>query len=462
MALTLNFNDNRGGDTTAVSIGFVPGASNAGFDIISNADQSALLPLNLVNSSANPPQTYPFAGNWYSLADLAQGVSISAFSGRVYVAYGPAWAVQNAGYEPAQSVTDPNFFLRYDKLEMTFTGQAADVANLTSIDYWAIPLTLQTSQGGTVAQTVAGLQGSTTAQEMFSALNALTATPVSGIAGPGGIDGTPLPAQVPGQFQQFSSTSPAPGTTFARVIGPSSYPPINPPPGAIPVTPYDTLLGYLKNLYAAFGPGTTVGATVPGLGNGVIATIAGNFAGVGPNVPASGPQAAQQYQFSASIDASYNITLSGKLSLSDDTVTILYAVGDLTNPSGIYGGNAPYSLNGAAAVSPGNDVYGWIGGDLFSGLNIGALGSSTASALPGQTLVGALPSQQWFQLSPATFFAGLQPGNTDYNQWAATLAPLSQAYNFAYSDRFAPVFASLNPANVDTLTVVLEPATVTL
>ncbi len=50
------------------------------------------------------------------------------------------------------------------------------------------------------------------------------------------------------------------------------------------------------------------------------------------------------------------------------------------------------------------------------------------------------------------FFAALQPGCAAcYNQWAAAIGPLSQAYNFAYSDRFAHVTAPLNPETVDTL-----------
>ncbi|SMC20227.1 Beta-1,3-glucanase [Andreprevotia lacus DSM 23236] len=451
MALTLQFSDLRGtSDTSTVSIGFVPGSNGDAFTITNLNGGAALQPLNAAAGT----------GNWYTLAELAQGVSISSFSGRVYVAYGTTWAVQGAGYEPAQAVTDPNFYLRYDKFEMTFTGAPADVANLTSIDYWSIPLTLQTSLNGNTVQTVVGLQGQTSAQEVFTALNALTTPPVSGLAGPGGVDGTPLPALVPGQFQQYG-TGPVPGTAFARIIGPSSYPPVNPPPGAIPVTPYDLFNGYLGHLQATLGFGTDPNLLGPGLGDGVIALIAGNFAGVGPNAPSTGPTAPQQYSFKATIDVNLDITLTGKLSLSDDTVTIVYKNADLTNPSGIYGGNAAYYLNGVGPTNPGNDVYGWIGGDLFSGLNIGALGSSTPSNGPGSTAVGALPSQQWFTVSPSLFFAGLQPGASYYNQWAATLAPLSQAYNFAYSDRFAPVFASLNPANVDTLTLVLEPDSIT-
>lgn len=458
--LNLEFINNSGVDSGSVWVGFVAGASTAAFAIQNPNGGSALQQVNL---AGGPTPSYPFAGNWYSLAALPQGVAITSFSGRVYLAYGDPWSVLSENYEPAQSVTDANFFLRYDKLEMTFTGQASDVADLTSIDYWSIPLSLTTSYNQQPVAAVSGLLGEATAQTVFDALNQLTTPPVSGVTGPGGIDGTALPALVPGQFQQYPK-GPVPGTAFARVIGPSSYPPINPPPSALPVTPYDTWQGYLQYLLEWFGPGTGVGSMVPTLGNGAIARIAGNFAGVGPNPPASGPTSVQVYDLVASIDASLGITLQG--TLGGTKSTMLYQCGDLTNPSGIYGGNTPYYLNGSTtSTNPGNDVYGWVGGDLFAGLNIGALGSTTTvgnvPGVPVPAMVGSLASHLWFGIPNQFFFGGLQPGSY-YNRWAATLAPLSQAYNFAYSDRFAAVFVSLNPATVDTLTVVLEPATVIL
>lgn len=139
-------------------------------------------------------------------------------------------------------------------------------------------------------------------------------------------------------------------------------------------------------------------------------------------------------------------------------ITMEYKKEALLNPDGIYGGNAPYSLNGSTLpTAPVNDVYGWVGGDLFSGFSIGAVGSKTVS---DGTMIGAMPSQSWFKLDPALFFAKMQPDETHYNQWAATLSKLSEAYNFAYTDRFAHVFASLNTQEIDTLKIVLEDGTV--
>lgn len=448
--LTVLFTNNSTFADDQVYIGFVPGSSDSGFAIVNTSNGNQIQPLNTGAS------TYPSAGNWYLLQELSAGVTITHFSGRVYIAYGTPWQVAYSGYEPAQAVTDANLYLRYDKMEMTFNGASTDVANLTSIDYWSIPMTLETSQNGTAVATVTGLDAGVTAQQIFTTLNNLTTPPVSGITGPGGTDGDTMPALIPGKYTQYPN-GPAPGTTFARIIGPSSYPPI----GALPVTPYDTFKSYLQYLAKTFGPGTAVGSVVAGLGNGKIATIAGNFAGVGPVVPPSGPLSAQAYNLAATIDASLNITLSGTVASGTTNVTMEYKLADLMNPSGIYGGNTPYYFNDSdTSTNPGNNVYGWIGGDFFAGINIGAIGSAVLSAGDGSKPVGQLESSRWFKLPATSFFDKMQPGTTNYNQWAAALLPISQAYNFSYTDRFAPVFASLDPATVDTLTIVLENASV--
>ncbi|MHA7056095.1 beta-1,3-glucanase family protein [Aquimarina sp. M1] len=456
-ALAVTFKNNSGlASTTPIHIGFFAGTPPTGqagtpFSVFNTATGESLSPID------NDSGTYPSTGNWYTLTELSKGVTITSFSGRIYVCYNTPWSPQYKNYEPGQAVTDPNFFLRYDKMEMTFTGNPNDVADLTSIDYWSIPMTLNTyldsSSSITPVQTVSGFLQGVTAVSIYDKLKQLTTPTVSGLAGPGGIDGKPLPALVPGDFKKYPK-GPTPLTSFARIIGPSSYPPAYPLPGAIPVTPYDLFHNYLTFLHTEFGPSTKKGATIPSLGKGVIATIQGKFAGVGPNVPSTGPQSKQTYDLTATIDDNLDILLTGSVSSVTGTTTILYKSDDLMNPEGIYGGNTPYHLNGStAAQAPGNDVYGWIGGDLFSGFSIGALGSSTNI---NGTMAGAMPSQDWFTISSSYFFSGLQPNNdTNYNRWAATLSELSNAYNFAFTDRFAHVLASLNPATIDTLEIEL-------
>lgn len=429
--LTIKFNK---GEVTEenIYIGFVSGSTDDAFNISYKAGEFEPLEVDI-----KPLNTEAGDGNWYSYEELKEGVQVTNFSGRIYVCYGQAWTVQSAYYEPAQNITDPNFFLRYDKMELTFNGAATDVADLTSIDYWSIPMKLETSLDGLIpVQTDYGLEPGVTSSQVYNALNGLTQTPKSGLA-------NAKPALVPGDFTQHSNQ---PGSGFARIIGPSSYPPI----GGVPITPYHLFESYLTYLNDNFGTSSKSGAvSINGLGNGTIATIAGHFNGVGPNVPASGPQSAQDYNLTASMDDSLDITLSG--TVGGSTVTMLYKKEDLTNPDGIYGANAMFSLNGAAKQSPANDVYGWITGDLLAGFNIGAIGSTTSIS---GTAAGAMKSSDWFSKIPNTeLFGNLQSNDAYYNEYAATLQTLSQAYNFAYSDRFSAVQVSLDPAKVNTLEV---------
>ncbi|MDP1897850.1 MAG: hypothetical protein Q8K43_08190, partial [Sulfurimicrobium sp.] len=137
--LAVNFINNSGLKAT-VSVGFLPGPPAAGegalpFSIKNLKDGSEIDALD------NSGGAYPCSGQWYTLDDLSAGVEVSSFSGRIYVCYDTPWTIQHQAYEPGQAVTDPNFFLRYDKMEMTFTGSPSDVADLTSIDYWSIPMT---------------------------------------------------------------------------------------------------------------------------------------------------------------------------------------------------------------------------------------------------------------------------------------------------------------------------------
>lgn len=432
--LKVKFKNNSGLSDDQVAIGFVPGSSTALFSI-SYPDPNAFVPLEL---EIQPLNSVAGNGNWYSLNDLSNGVSIANFSGRIYISYGQTWSVVRAGYEPAQNITDVNFFLRYDKMELTFNGNPADVADLTSIDYWSIPMQLETFLNGVSVQTDYGIKNGKTAQMIYTQLNAITATPQSGLT-------NALPALVPGSFQQSSTQ---PGTGFARIIGPSSYPPI----GGVPVTPYDLFENYINFLIQDFGPGTTSGNVISGLGNGVIATIAGHFNGVGPNVPTTGSQSAQDYNLTASIDSSGDVTLTGTVGSVTGTTTMVYKKSDLISPSGIYGANAPFSINGGASQNPANDVYGWITGDLLAGFNIGAIASETTI---NKIQVGTMQSSDWFTLPYTSLFGNLQRNSLYYNQYAATLQQLSDAYNFAYSDRFSPVLVALNPAVVDTLEISL-------
>lgn len=351
--------------------------------------------------------------HWYKLNTLRSGISLTKLTGgRIYVGYDTPWTFLNSGYEPPPAIsTDPNYTLRYDKMEMTYTGNPADVADTTSIDYFSIPLALNVYQGGTSGTLV----GSVTGSPVNPAELALRRVTV------------PVGAAV------VKTTK-----GFVRVIGPGVYPP---PPGQ-PASPYNDFESYLTYLYKKYAPKH----------GHIVATVKGHFYGVGNGSTAQ--TAPQDYAFTATIDPGLDITLTGSGTVVGPH-TLFLSKANLVAPTGIYGANPSFSLDGGQAGAPQNDVYGWIIGDLLAGLNVGAVGSTVIP--PGGTMqVGEMNSQDWFTLP--NYFGALQPTRkSNYNRWAAALAPLSQAYNFAYSDRFAHVVATLNPGApsfVDTLQIV--------
>jgi Beta-1,3-glucanase len=426
--LLLTFKNESGHAASDVYIGFVGGA-DATLSAI-NARTGAALALSKYGTP-----------NWYTLDVLPDGIKLTKFSGRIYVGYGDAWTFGGPGYEPPPSTpNDPNYYLRYDKMEITYAGNTADVANTTSIDYFSIPLALHVYKGGTSGT----LMGSVTAAPTNVIMEALGAVTID---------------------RNAAVVTDSTGN-FVRVIGATTYPP---PPG-LPASPYDdfgSYLAYLRYTYA------------PAHGN-ILALVKGHFAGVGadPTTPETKPQT---YDFPATIDTDENITLTGNGSEAGHH-TLFLKRADLMAPTGVYGANPLFSLDGAMPTNPKNDLYGWLIGDLLSGLNIGAVGSTVpASALMlrrvegeaglavsellvvragvGGKVIGELESQEWFKLM--SLFSALQPDHKNfYNQWAGALVPISQAYSFAYSDRFPHHTATLNPkapAFVDTLQIVFLP-----
>lgn len=415
-----------------VYIGFVAGASTP-FAV--SGSNGSLRPVSAGNG-------FPSPGNWYSLNSLGGAVKISALIGRIYVCYGQPWSVQAAAYEPAQNPSDPNFYLRYDFMNVSYTGQPDDSAAMTAFEYWSIPLSLSTKMNGSAVASLSGLRNGATANTLYQELNALTSPPVSGVEGPGGVNGNAIPAVVPGSYQQAPG-GPAPGSNFARVLGPRAYPPFLPTPGGIPVMPYDTLESYLKYLNDKFGQSTEKDQY--GLGKGICCFIKGTYSGTG-----------DVYRLEGQIGMSGSklvLRLAGSSSIAGD-ITMLYEHDDLVNPLGLYGGAAPFKLNGQQTVTPTNNLYGRIASDFFAGLNIGAVGSETVIA---GTPVKAMSSSDWFSKIPVDqMYAGLQTNANCYNQWAAVITKMTQDYGFSYNDRIDNVQINLNPQRVNELEVTLE------
>ncbi|HEX5732577.1 MAG TPA: beta-1,3-glucanase family protein [Blastocatellia bacterium] len=405
---------------------------------------------------------------WYKLSEIETFVIGVTTSGRIYVAYNNSFSPVGGGMP---SIVAPNslaYHTRFDLFELTFDGTPYGVADLTAIDAWSIPMSLETEKDGQKVGSLDGVKAGRTLNEIYTNLSNLS-NPAQSIATGKAIikafaaAGNPLAQGIQDQLNK-----PAPGlvtdnNNFVRIIGPNSYPPFGDPanniPPGLPFTPYNTFMEYLLYLINTFGPGKAAPPGFSQLGGGKIAHLAGEYGG--STAGSGGPYEQQSYDLWASIDDNFNLAINGTGSVVGD-IEIAITKWNLLNPAATYGGNPQFSLNGGAPQSPQNNLYAWILGDFFAGLNIGAIGSSVKV---GGTVVGEMTSSEWFSKLPQSgdLFDKLWDSNvTNYwNQWAQALNSRSDAYNFAYAERFSAPQLSINPNVVDTLTLILLDADVT-
>lgn len=388
------------------------------------------------------------SNTWYDIKELSEGVYVKNFSGRIYFCYGEAWRLIRKGYTPSPvNKEDDNYYKRYDQIELTFNGQKSDKINLSSINFWSIPLSLISLKNGKEVKKLNGVKSSAT--DIYNSLKKLS---------------DPVRSHIKNKIINSALINDKDGN-FVRIIGPSSYPPFE--EGGLPIIPYHTFESYLQYLYNNFGPQTPIIKTI---GDGTIANIDGYFCGVGPNVPLSGPLASQSYSLKATIEKDLNIILEGNCFPTNKTITsvgkikIIINKNDLINPAGIYGSNVNYELqhfnyktnkyDKKIKCIYGNDIYGKIIQDLLIGFNIGAIGSIKYYK---DICIGTMTSYEWIHNLPKNErFSALQDKESHYNTWAATLQNLSDAYNNAYSDALGDILISLDPEKTDVLSVVFE------
>ncbi|HMO86126.1 MAG TPA: beta-1,3-glucanase family protein, partial [Lacipirellulaceae bacterium] len=154
-AIHLSFTNNSAFPTDQVYVWF-GGAAEAGYDLkIAGQSQNVTL------------------GQSYSLTVLASGAALNRLvAGRVYISFGvplpdPGRTPHGSPIRyPGVSPGDDGYTTRWDFLELTHTNSPADVADLTSMDGFSIPLTIQLKhQGATLTgpNTSAGWKGHTDA-----------------------------------------------------------------------------------------------------------------------------------------------------------------------------------------------------------------------------------------------------------------------------------------------------------
>ena len=392
----------------------------------------------------------------YSLSTLASGVDVTKYtSGRVFVSLGSPLTGLSAGDNYAPNFLDPtgpNFTTRMDKYEITYglsaTGVLTGGANLSSTDFFGIPLKLQTKGGGQPTTLTWNYNGAVNTASVFQTLGALegyktnTVSDTLGALVANGANGVTI------------NTPGGPMNGVVRIIAPSSTNGNQ--------TPYPSFTNYLTAIQTG----------------GTSATIAG-----------------QNGQFTKG-GPFQNYNLTGVISNTTQTIngmTVhpgdLVLNGTVTNPSGganpltilvtkanlssfaVYGANPAYTI--CPTCSNVNKVVEKAVADYFSGLNFGFIGSPAPNPnMPGKT-IGASPSWTWYGNQPngggpkplplSDAYAAAQPGNPDYyNTYAAYLnnssAPVTDSYGFPYTDRLASPLAALDDNTILTMTILPDTA----
>jgi len=336
-------------------------------------------------------------------------VSLNDFTnGRIYFNLGSAGLSNlGSGYQPSSSDShDPNYSVRYGFIEPNVFGNSANNMDLSFIDFFGLSITASTFKDGKEVATLPCAYGCQIIDALAPLTNNNACIP----------EGAPTP----------------PYTDFARILGPGHS------------SAYHDWTAYLNHLEGS--PYTT--------------QIAGYYGGDGSN---SGPLVeGQDYSFTAAFSqADATVTLTGTCGLVGAT-TIVMTYADLNAVTGIYGANPPYTItntnHGGSTVGIVNNVFGWVVGDLLAGLNFGYPGSSTP--MPGTSNVfGQATSSEWFAATKADAslqFGGVQSNSDHYNQYAAALQPLAEAYGFSFTDRLGNILIPFGPDNVDYLVITLQ------
>lgn len=405
--------------------------------------------------------------------------------GRLWFTQGSSgFAFNNPGYTPAlETFSDINFTTRYDKIEASITGSTDDNIDMSMLDGFSIPFTVTGYKSTNPAVPTKTLKGSTT-DKILSALGAVAANP-SAPAPAGGYPAVTSysPYLVINSNSVNANDTPVGSTgSFVRVIANDQA--VSPQNGADPVVQanggqipanylYKGYSGYLSKMDGTATTGAFSGVT----------TVKGQFAGLGTKAT-DDAERKQNYNLTATFSATETMTMTNSQGVSTNYTGVMTLTGTTTllegpnsgkvtpviiktpygamlDPTGIVGANAGYMYstdNGVTwhftgVAGPQNNVFTWLNGDVLAGMNVGTIGSDKLfsgtinGTLYTNVRVGEIATQDMFALgqvmalaNPGTsvydYYFGYLQGTSDfYNDYAAALYKLTDAYGFAYSDR---------------------------
>ncbi|MFO7598807.1 MAG: beta-1,3-glucanase family protein [Candidatus Desulfacyla sp.] len=228
---------------------------------------------------------------------------LEAKSGRIYVSYDKALSSD----EPdGANIADKDYHTRFDKVELSYASRAGK-ANLTAVDFYAIPMILETLIEGTTIEHMT-LSDKMTGEKVQSALlGIMTETSLAVVKDKDEIETVRLlsPVKRPGAYPSFDA--------------------------------------YLETLSDA------------------TLTIAGTYFG----------NPATQYRYTGDITANAITLKEGSDTLKIDMETLKWSKTDTQTHNGIYTCNSPYSVNGVTKAVGDNDLYAAVYRDVMTGFNLG-------------------------------------------------------------------------------------------
>ncbi|MDI9847261.1 autotransporter domain-containing protein [Rhodoblastus sp. 17X3] len=395
------------------------------------------------------------AGVSYRLSDLASGVDIqNIVSGHVYVSIG-----QTMGGTVAQPITindiafaaptSTYFTMRLDKMELTYNAPAGatagnGAANLTTADYFGIPMQLQTTGGLNPAKktwnyAALGINTAT----VFANLGKLegyktdTVNDTMGAIVTGGTYGVDVSPNLKGVVRIIS-----PSTTNSNAAGDSYFPSF---------VPY---LTYIQT--------NAIHTDIEGYNLSQYHT--GSWAYKMESYIATAAASSNGQTISAG-----DLVMTGTVNGLNTTIVVKKA--DLTSYK-VYGANSNWETNipvdrDPTKKDPYLDILNEVVADYLSGLNFGFIGSKVANRNNSGSTIGDSPSYTWYgntqtgqgaKLTVADAFAAAAPGLGFYNQYAAYLnggngTVVTDAYGFAYTDRISNTLVGLDANTTVTLTI---------
>lgn len=355
-------------------------------------------------------------GTSYSLADLKEGILLTKFrAGRICIKLGQKFeSVPNPGNANNPNFNNPSlpdFGFRWDKAEVTYdVNDPNSVINLSATDFFGIRLRIRTYHAGNLMRTLTWQQPIATAFRDTGVLCNFSDTPPKLAVCINNDNG------VPTQASNLSIIK------VVRVIAPSTLP-------TDVTNPYPSFQDYINHVRS----------------NAIVTKIEGEFFGTPPPLPT--------YKFTAVVDSS-GLLMTGTVTTNSVPASHVIKIETSNLDGGIYTANPICNIDGVNK-HPGNDAIGAAIRDVLAGFSYGFIGSNEGNPnVPGKTF-GETTSKQWHTPPVAIMyaFAGAQPKHPFYNQYAAVLNPLTDAYGFPYSDFVQAPLAGLNPKSIDTMDI---------